>query len=104
LLNRLYSESKEILSEIDKISLGAEKTILNIRLENRDKAGRADTFYNKVIIEFENNIKQTEEHAKEQLVEDLSGLYNSGEGYNFTLIVIDFIEWRIYSPKLNKIK
>jgi len=104
LLNRLYSESKEILSEIDKISLGAEKTIFNIKLENRDKTGRADTFFNKVIIEFENNIKQTEEHAKEQLIEYLSGLYNSGEGYNFTLIVSDFTEWRIYAPKLNTIE
>jgi len=103
LLNRLYSTSSDILAEIDSMSLGAEKTIFNINLGNRVKTGRADTFFNRVIIEFENNIKQSEAHAKEQLIEYLSGLYNSGEGYNFTLIISDFLEWRIYIPKLNSI-
>lgn len=104
LLNRLYLHSPEIISEIDKMSLGSEKTILNIKLKNRDKTGYADTYYNKVIIEFENNLAKSIEHAKEQLIEYLVGSYNSGEDYNFTLIASDFLEWRIFSPVLDSIE
>lgn len=56
LLNRLYSKGKEILKLVDKITLGAEKTILNIPRKDRIHKGSADTLYNHIIIEFENNL------------------------------------------------
>ena len=110
LLNRLYSADKDILKLIDKISLGSEKTILNIPRKDKLHKGSADTLYSKIIIEFENDLKQTLTHAKEQLAGYLLGQFNSGEGYNFTLIASDFITWKVYAPavecldKLNKLQ
>lgn len=98
LLNRLYNDDKDILKLIDKISLGSEKTILNIPRKEKLHRGSADTLYNKIIIEFENDLKQTLAHAKEQLAGYLLGQFNSGEGYNFTLIASDFITWKVYAP------
>jgi hypothetical protein len=101
LLNRLYSGNKEILQIIDKITLGAETAVLNIPRKDKLHRGSADTLYNKIIIEFENNLKQSGNHAKEQLAGYLLGQFNSGEGYNFTLISSDFIDWKIYSPDIS---
>lgn len=63
LLNRLYADDKDILKLVDKISLGSEKTILNIPRKDKLHKGSADTLYNKIIIEFENDLKQTLTHA-----------------------------------------
>lgn len=110
LLNRLYGDDKDILKLIDKITLGAETTVLKIPRKDKLHKGSADTLYNKIIIEFENDLKQTLTHAKEQLAGYLLGQFNSGEGYNFTLIASDFISWKVYSPavecidKLNKLQ
>ncbi len=110
LLNRLYGDDKDILKLIDKISLGSEKTVLNIPRKDKLHKGSADTLYNKIIIEFENDLKQTLTHAKEQLAGYLLGQFKSGEGYNFTLIASDFITWKVYAPavecidKLNKLQ
>ncbi|OGU14450.1 MAG: hypothetical protein A2X61_14325 [Ignavibacteria bacterium GWB2_35_12] len=101
LLNRLYSSNPEILEIINKISLGAETTILNIPRKDKLHRGSADTLYDKVIIEFENDLKVTLNHAKEQLSGYLLGQFNSGEGYNFTLIASDFINWKIFSPDVS---
>lgn len=98
LLNRLYADDKEILDLIDKITLGAEKTVLNIPRKEKLHRGSADTLYNKVIIEYENNLKITLDHAKEQLAGYLLGQLRSGEGYNFTLIASDFINWKVFAP------
>lgn len=98
LLNRLYSDDKDILRLIDKITLGAEKTILNIPRKEKLHRGSADTLYNKIIIEYENNLKITLDHAKEQLAGYLLGQLRSGEGYNFTLITSDFINWKVFAP------
>ncbi|TAL69419.1 MAG: restriction endonuclease [Bacteroidetes bacterium] len=101
LLNKLYSENDEILKIINKISKGAETTILNIPRKDKLHRGSADTLYNKIIIEFENDLKTSLNHAKEQLAGYLLGKFNSGEGYNFTLIASDFINWKIYSPDVS---
>ncbi|HVO75496.1 MAG TPA: hypothetical protein VMT35_15810 [Ignavibacteriaceae bacterium] len=53
LLNRLYFEDKEILKLVDKITLGAETTVLNIPRKDKIHKGSADTLYNSIIIEFE---------------------------------------------------
>ncbi len=100
LLNRLYSDNYDILKIVDKISTGAETTILNIPRKDKYHRGSADTLYNKIIIEFENDLKTSLNHAKEQLSGYLLGKFNSGEGYNFTLIASDFINWKIYSPDI----
>ena len=78
LLNRLYSDDKELRSLIDKITLGAEKTVVNIPRKEKLHKGSADTLYNNIIIEFENNLKQTLEHAKEQLAGYLLSQLRSG--------------------------
>lgn len=101
LLNRLYAHDIEIKKIIDKITLGAEQTVLSIPRKDVFHRGSADTLYNKIIIEFENNLKVSGKHAKEQLAGYLLGQFNSGEGYNFTLISSDFIDWRVFSPDIS---
>jgi len=101
LLNRLYANDKNIQQIIDKITLGAETSILNIPRKDKIHRGSADTLYNKIIIEFENNLKHSGAHAKEQLAGYLLGQFKSGEGYNFTLITSDFIEWKIFAPDIS---
>lgn len=101
LLNRLYHSDAEIIKIVDKITLGAETTILNIPRADRLHKGSADTLYNRIIIEFENDLRVTNEHAKEQLAGYMLGQFKTGEGYNFTLIASDFINWKVYSPDLS---
>jgi type I restriction-modification system DNA methylase subunit len=98
LLNRLYGGDKEIESVIDQITLGSEKSILAIPRKDKLHKGSADTLYNKIIIEFENDLKVTLKHAKEQLAGYLLGQFNAGEGYNFTLIASDCITWKVFAP------
>jgi hypothetical protein len=74
LLNRLYAGEKDIEHIIDKITGGAEATVLNIPREDKLHRGSADTLYNKIIIEFEKALKLTLKHAKEQLAGYLLGL------------------------------
>ncbi len=98
LLNRLFANDEETREVIDAISSGAEATILNIPRKDRKHRGSADTLYYKIIIEFENDLKKTLPHAKEQLAGYLLGQVNSGEGYNYTLIASDFINWKVFAP------
>lgn len=67
MLHHLYHGEKEIESIIDAISAGTEKTNLNIPRYNKKHRGSADTLYNNIIIEFENELKVSFKHAKEQL-------------------------------------
>ncbi len=103
LLNRLYSQDKEILKLVDKITLGAEKTVLNIPRKDKIHKGSADTLFNHIIIEYENNLKKTLDHAKEQLAGYLLGQLRSGEEYNFTLIASDFITWKVFAPDVTQL-
>lgn len=96
LLNRLYSHIPSILEVIDSMSLGAEQSILKIPRNRKVGRGSADTLYNNVIIEFENDLNSSLNHAKQQLAGYLLGQYHSGKGYNFTLIASDFVKWRVY--------
>ncbi len=104
LLNRLYADNAETKTIIDAISSGAEYSILNIPRKEKIHRGSADTLYNKIIIEFENDLKKTLIHAKEQLAGYLLGQFNSGEGYNFTLIASDFITWKVFSPDVSQLE
>ncbi|MCS6935766.1 MAG: hypothetical protein NZM35_11570, partial [Chitinophagales bacterium] len=103
LLNRLYAGEKEIVKIIDAITAGAEHTVVNIPRKDKFHTGSADTLYNKIIIEFENDLKVSEKHAKEQLAGYLLGQFHSGEGYNFTLIASDFINWKVYAPDVTQL-
>jgi SAM-dependent methyltransferase len=103
MLNRLYAGVEEIEQIIDKITGGAEATVLNIPREDKLHRGSADTLYNKVIIEFEKDLKVTLKHAKEQLAGYLLGQFNSGEGYNFTLIATDCITWKVFAPDISQL-
>ena len=98
LLHELYAGEKEIKKTIDAISAGAERTALNIPRHHKKHRGSADTLYNNIIIEFENDLRTSLKHAKEQLAGYLLGEMRSGKGYNYTLIVSDFINWRRVSP------
>ena len=101
LLNRLYSNDEETVKIIDAITLGAETNIANIPRKDRLHRGSADTLYNKIIIEYENDLKVSLKHAKEQLAGYLLGQFKSGEGYNYTLIASDFITWKVFAPDIS---
>lgn len=98
LLNRLFADDEETRKVIDAISGGAERAVVNIPRKGKRHRGSADTLYNKTIIEFENELRKTLAHAKEQLAGYLLGEINSGETYNHTLVASDFINWKIYAP------
>jgi hypothetical protein len=104
LLNRLYGDDKDIISIIDALSKGAETTVLNIPRKDKIHKGSADTLYNNVIIEFENDLSKSLKHAKVQLAGYLLGQFKSGLGYNYTLIVSDFINWKVFSPSIDSIE
>jgi hypothetical protein len=100
LLMELFKKNDEVKDVISKMSLGAEKIILNIPInENSKKTGRVDTQYGKVIIEFKGDLTKTKEQAEQQLKEYLLGNWNSGNDYNYTLIATDGIRWIIYGIK-----
>lgn len=103
LLYRLFGKDHDASEVITKMSLGAEHSVLNIPHKTHVKTGRADTQYGTVIIEFENNLQRTGEHAKEQLKEYLLGNWESGNEYNYTLIATDCITWKIYAPSYEDI-
>jgi len=103
LLNRLYSGEKELEGIIDKITGGAEHTVLNIPRKDRLHRGSADTLYSRIIIEFENSLKVSQKHAKEQLAGYLLGQFRSGEGYNFTLIASDCLMWKVFAPDVSQL-
>lgn len=72
--------------------------MVNIPRRDGLHRGSADTLFDRVIIEFENDLKVSLKHAKEQLAGYLLGQFNSGEGYHFTLIASDLITWRVFAP------
>lgn len=103
LLNRLYADNPETGKIIDAITMGAEKAVFDIPRKDKLHRGSADTLYNKIIIEFENNLRLTEKHAAEQLAGYLLSQFNIGEGYNFTLIASDCITWKVYAPTIESL-
>jgi hypothetical protein len=103
LLNRLFADDEETRKVIDAISIGAERAVVNIPRKGKRHRGSADTLYNTIIIEFENDLRKTLAHAKEQLAGYLLGEINSGEAYNHTLIASDFINWKVYAPDVSQL-
>ena len=101
LLRSLYAGKPEIEKIIDAMSLGAESAIFNIPRRDRMSRGSADTLYNNIIIEFENSLKVSYKHAKEQLAGYYLGKFNSNEGSAFALIASDFINWKVLAPDIS---
>lgn len=104
LLHRLYAHSPEVLTVIDAMSLGSETTVFNIPRHDKMHRGSADTLYNNIIIEFENDLRKSEKHAKEQLAGYFLGQVQSGNGCNFTLMASDFITWKVYYPDVSQLQ
>ena len=104
LLMDLFGEMPEAKIIIDELTSGAEKPLNKIvKSGKKSDFGRVDTQYRSMIIEWEKDLSRTGEHAKGQLTEYLSGNWNSGENYNFTLIASDCITWKIYIPDVSAI-
>ncbi|HEY0100300.1 MAG TPA: N-6 DNA methylase [Pyrinomonadaceae bacterium] len=103
LLNRLYADDEETRKVVDAISGGAERAVVNIPRKGKRHRGSADTLYNRTIIEFENDLRKSLAHGKEQLAGYLLGEINSGETYNHTLIASDFINWKVYAPDVSQL-
>lgn len=81
-----------------------QNTLLyNIPRKDKLHRGSADTLYNRIIIEYENDLKVSFNHAKEQLAGYMLGQFNSGEGYNYTLIASDFINWKAVVPDVSQL-
>lgn len=102
-MHRLYHGEKETEAIIDAISSGSEETIINIPRNNKRHKGSADILYNNIIIEFENDLKLTYKHAKEQLASYMPGEVVNGDGYNFTQIANDFIHWKVVTPDVSRL-
>jgi hypothetical protein len=83
---------------ISAMSLGAERMIANIPRGLLQRAGRADTQTDTVIIEWEKDLAKTGSHAVDQLAEYLVGSWRSGQDYRFVLVATDGIRWRTYAP------
>lgn len=101
LLNRLYFGDVEIEKIIDAITLGSEANIVNIPRKDKLHRGSADTLYSKVIIEYENDLRPSLNHAKEQLSGYLLGQFKKSRDYNFTLIASDLINWKVFAPDIS---
>ena len=103
LLQSLFGNMTGAKPIIEEFVGGAETVVSKIKREGKksDK-GRADTQYRSVIIEFENDLNKTGEHAKDQLADYVSGNWNSGSQYTFTLISSDCITWKIYTPNIDE--
>lgn len=98
LLGELYLDPHLTKSYTSSI----EKRILRIDTGHGAKKGRADAYHGNAIIEFENSLKATGAHAKEQLKEYVSGIWNSEHSKRRALLAIatDGIVWQTYRPSI----
>lgn len=104
LLQSLFGGMDGAKPIIEEFVGGAETVVSKIeRAGKKSDKGRADTQYRSVIIEFENDLAKTGEHAKDQLADYVSGNWNSGSQYLFTLISSDCITWKTYTPDVDEV-
>jgi hypothetical protein len=85
-----------------RLAPGIEKAV-NIQLPGRLKHGSIDSYFGNAIIEFENSLRATGEHAKDQLKEYCAGRwYQEGKPYRPLLaIASDGVVWESYRPTLD---
>ena len=98
LLRDLYDQDVEASDQIDRLALGSERWVTDIKLKDRIKTGRADTVAGTTIIEFENDLRRTGDHAVDQLKEYVYGEWQRGQRGPFTLVATDCLTWRVYAP------
>ncbi len=80
------------------IASGAE-TKVPIAIGPKGKTGSIDTYVSNAVIEFENSLKKTGAHAKEQLQEYVSGVWSKeGESRALVAIATDGLVWELYRP------
>lgn len=104
LLQALFGAMEGAKPTIEAFVGGAETVVSNIkRAGKKSEKGRADTQYRSVIIEFENDLSKTGEHAKDQLADYVTGNWNTGSQYLFTLIATDCLTWKTYSPDIDEV-
>lgn len=98
-LNQVFGTDDDNRRLIQEFNRGAEKR-LRIPRPGRAEgaAGRADTQYRDVIIEFERDIKAPAKlrHAEDQLRDYFAANYNAGSRDDFRLIATDGVRWRVY--------
>ena len=98
-LNQVFGTDDDNRRIIQEFNRGAEK---QLRIPRPDRAGgaagRADTQYRDIIIEFERDIKAAAKlrHAESQLRDYFAGNYNAGRRDDFRLIAADGVRWRVY--------
>ena len=99
-LNQVFGTDDDNRRLIQEFNHGAEKQLRIPRPERAGgAAGRADTQYRDVIIEFERDIKAPAKlrHAESQLQDYFAANYNAGRRDDFRLIAADGVRWRVYS-------
>ncbi|WP_216679550.1 N-6 DNA methylase [Hymenobacter siberiensis] len=98
-LNQVFGADEENRKIIQEFNRGAEKQLRIPRPERAGgAAGRADTQYRDIIIEFERDIKAPAKlsHAEDQLRDYFAANYNAGRRDEFRLIATDGVRWRVY--------
>ena len=98
-LNQVFGTDEDNRALIREFTGGAEHQLRIPRPERGGSvAGRADTQYRDVIIEFERDIKAPAKlrHAEKQLQEYFAANYNAGRRDDFRLLATDGVRWRVY--------
>ena len=98
-LNQVFGTDDDNRRVIQEFNRGAEKQLRIPRPDRGgDAAGRADTQYRDIIIEFERDIKAPAKlrHAEGQLRDYFAANYNAGRRDDFRLIAADGVRWRVY--------
>ena len=104
LLADLFGQEAGAREKLEDFPLGAERWIAHIKLQDRIKTGRADTVSGTTIIEFERDLRQTGDHALDQLREYVYGQWEAGHRGPFTLIASDCLTWRVYAPHYSELE
>jgi len=104
LLQALFGHMDRAKSILEELVGGAETFVSKIENggHTSDK-GRAHTQYRLVISAIDNDHAKTGEHAKDQLADYVSGNWNSGSQYLFTLISSDCVTWKTYTPDIDDV-
>jgi SAM-dependent methyltransferase len=95
----LVGELVEDKAVVAAFAQGTER-LVRIDLPGRSR-GFVDSYYGNAVIEFENSLRATGEHAEEQLREYVAGLWGNEKHSRRPLIAVatDGLVWRTYRPE-----
>lgn len=77
---------------------GIEK-VVRVDTSEGTKRRRIDDYYGNAVIEFENSLRATEGVAKQQLREQVSGLWRGGDKRPLLCVASDGINWKTFRPR-----